>query len=328
MAISTVSFNNTPQAVDDYYSFTQTGLYADVQCTITLAVMANDLGGQAKTLYSLDDGEENEGSATSADLLVKDAVDTDNFSQNGALIEIRADGKVAYSMTTDSMAHFQYLAAGEIGHDSFTYAIRLSNGALSWATATIEIRGVNDAAVISGDGSGAVLEAASPGTPTASGTLVATDVDNPDNLFQPDSGATTYGSFAVDVDGNWTYTLNDGNPAVDALNVGGTLPDSFVVKSADGTEHLVTITINGSNDAPTTTPVALVAIDEDSGARLITQAELLDNAADIDSPSLTATDLSIAAGNGELLDNGDGTWTYTPAADDDKIGRATCRETE
>ena len=317
MAISTVSFNNTPQAVDDYYSFTQTGLYADVQCTITLAVMANDLGGQAKTLYSLDDGEENEGSATSADLLVKDAVDTDNFSQNGALIEIRADGKVAYSMTTDSMAHFQYLAAGEIGHDSFTYAIRLSNGALSWATATIEIRGVNDAAVISGDGSGAVLEAASPGTPTASGTLVATDVDNPDNLFQPDSGATTYGSFAVDVDGNWTYTLNDGNPAVDALNVGGTLPDSFVVKSADGTEHLVTITINGSNDAPTTTPVALVAIDEDSGARLITQAELLDNAADIDSPSLTATDLSIAAGNGELLDNGDGTWTYTPAADDD-----------
>jgi hypothetical protein len=63
--------------------------------------------------------------------------------------------------------------------------------------------------------------------------------------------------------------------------------------------------------------VTLTSIAEDSGARLITQAELLANAVDIDGPSLTATSLTISAGNGNLVDNGDGTWSYTPAVNDD-----------
>jgi uncharacterized delta-60 repeat protein len=71
------------------------------------------------------------------------------------------------------------------------------------------------------------------------------------------------------------------------------------------------------NDAPTSTPVTLSAIAEDSGARLITQAELLVNATDADTPNLTATGLVIASGTGSLLDNGDGTWMYTPALNDD-----------
>src|SRR5262245_63424985 len=32
---------------------------------------------------------------------------------------------------------------------------------------------------------------------------------------------------------------------------------------------------------------------------------------------LTATGLTIATGNGSLVDNGNGTWTYTPALNDD-----------
>ncbi|MBZ0144293.1 MAG: retention module-containing protein [Rhodocyclaceae bacterium] len=72
-----------------------------------------------------------------------------------------------------------------------------------------------------------------------------------------------------------------------------------------------------ANTPPTTTPVTLAAIAEDSGARLITQAELLANAADIDGNALSATGLTISAGAGTLVDNGDGTWTYTPAANDD-----------
>ena len=34
-----------------------------------------------------------------------------------------------------------------------------------------------------------------------------------------------------------------------ALNVGGTLTDSFTVTTVDGTAQLVTITIHGANDA-------------------------------------------------------------------------------
>ena len=63
--------------------------------------------------------------------------------------------------------------------------------------------------------------------------------------------------------------------------------------------------------------MTLAPIAEDSGARLITQAELLANATDVEGDALTATGLAIAAGNGTLIDNGNGTWTYTPAANDD-----------
>ena len=51
--------------------------------------------------------------------------------------------------------------------------------------------------------------------------------------------------------GTWTYTLNNNNAAVQALNVGGTLTDTFTVHTADGTAQQVTVTINGANDAPT-----------------------------------------------------------------------------
>ena len=78
-----------------------------------------------------------------------------------------------------------------------------------------------------------------------------------------------------------------------------------------------TLDITPVNDTPTTTPVTLTAIAEDSGARLITQAELLANANDVDGDALTATNLAISAGAGTLVDNGNGTWSYTPAADDD-----------
>ena len=64
-------------------------------------------------------------------------------------------------------------------------------------------------------------------------------------------------------------------------------------------------------------PVSLGAILEDSGTRLITQAELLAAASDPDSASLTAVNLAIAAGLGTLIDNHDGSWSFTPVANDD-----------
>ncbi len=50
---------------------------------------------------------------------------------------------------------------------------------------TITIDGTNDAAIISGTTTGSVIEAGGDayGTPTATGTLTDTDVDNPPNSF-------------------------------------------------------------------------------------------------------------------------------------------------
>ncbi len=44
----------------------------------------------------------------------------------------------------------------------------------------------------------------------------------------------------------WTYTLDDNNPTVQALNGTATLTDSFTALTADGTAQVVTVTINGA----------------------------------------------------------------------------------
>ena len=77
-----------------------------------------------------------------------------------------------------------------------------------------------------------------------------------------------------------------------------------------------------------TGPVVLAPIAEDSSARPITQAELLDNASDADGPSLTAIGLTIGTGHGTLTDNNNGTWSYTPAADDDTVVTFTYQVTD
>ena len=121
---------------------------------------------------------------------------------------------------------------------------------------------------------------------------------------------TGNGAITDNGDGTWNYT-----PAAD-----DDTDVSFSYTITDGTDTVAgtaTLDITPVNDAPTTTPVALAAIAEDSGVRLITQTELLANAADFEGDGLTVTGLTINTGGGVLIDNRDGTWNYTPAADDD-----------
>ncbi|EOV3391258.1 tandem-95 repeat protein [Vibrio parahaemolyticus] len=73
-----------------------------------------------------------------------------------------------------------------------------------------------------------------------------------------------------------------------------------------------------STDKPlATTPVTLDAIEEDGGSITITTEELLSNVDDKDKDTLSVENLIIDKGNGTLVDNGDGTWTFTPQIDDD-----------
>ncbi|MBD2257845.1 Ig-like domain-containing protein [Pseudanabaena sp. FACHB-2040] len=64
----------------------------------------------------------------------------------------------------------------------------------------------------------------------------------------------SYGSLSWNTDGTYTYTLNNASPAVQALNDGQTLLDTFTYTLNDGQGGTHTaslaITINGRNDAP------------------------------------------------------------------------------
>ena len=153
----------------------------------------------------------------------------------------------------NSNATVQALNAGQTLTDTFT-AMTVDG---TQQLVTITIAGTNDAAVISGAASASVTEAGgvangTPGTPTAIGDLNSTDVDNPNDLWQPvgtllrgDSGFSTYTLTAAGV---WTYMLDDSNAAVQALNVGQTLTDTFTAFTVDGTAQVVA----SPSTAPTT----------------------------------------------------------------------------
>ncbi|EJO27399.1 VCBS domain-containing protein, partial [Achromobacter marplatensis] len=49
------------------------------------------------------------------------------------------------------------------------------------------------------------------------------------------SAAGQHGTFSIDADGKWTYTLTNNDPAVQGLGAGKTLTETFTVTTADGT---------------------------------------------------------------------------------------------
>ena len=145
------------------------------------------------------------------------------------------------------------------------YTIRATDDSLAIDDqfVTITITGTNDAAVITGTSSGSVTEATSgnPGIPSATGDLLATDVDNTNDAFQAvgaTASASGYGTYTLSATGVWVYTLDNANAAVEALGNGDTLSDSFTVLSQDGTAQVVNITINGVDDRVMPTDIKLI----------------------------------------------------------------------
>src|SRR5688572_25384726 len=180
--------------------------------------------------------------------------------------------------------------------------------------------------LITGSSTGSVVEAGTgtPGTPTATGNLYADDLNGPDDVFQAQLAGTAtvngYGTYAVTADGVWTYTLDNSNAAVQALNVGSpALTDSFTVKSEDGTEQVVSITIHGSNDAAVITGTSIGDVTEAGGVANGTPgtptatgnllATDVDNAADVFQAQLAGT--ATVNGYGTYAVTADGVWTYT-----------------
>jgi VCBS repeat-containing protein len=233
---------------------------------------------------------------------------------------ITADGHWTYTLdpaNPDVLA----LTSSQTATDSFT--VTTIGGTPQVVTVTIQ--GADDPSVIAGDTHGAVVEAGGyhgcePGIPVACGTLTATDVDGPDDTFQavtcPQPSDHGYGGFTMSADGHWTYALDNDNCAVQALNVGESLTDSFTVKASDGTEQTVTVAIEGSNDAAIVcgdTHACLVEPRDPCGPPPSASGTLTDR--DVDDPddtfAATACPEASEHGYGTFTMTACGTWTYT-----------------
>ncbi|MBZ9819359.1 VCBS domain-containing protein, partial [Mesorhizobium sp. CA4] len=270
---TTVSFSNTPQAQNDVFYFSE-----DSTGTLVLNVLSNDLGGAAKQLYSIDNADSATTSTKTyapADLLIRDTaystdaavpVATADTSYLGARIWISTDGTIHYDKTSID-SKIQALGAGQVLIDKLTYAIQLGNGTLSWATATIQFTGTNDAAVI-GTPTVADVTEDTPNsaavTLSATGTISISDIDTGEAHFQTSvSGAAgNLGGLVLAADGSYTYSV--ANAAVQFLGAGATHVDTFTVTAADGTTKDVSFTIHGTNDAAVIGTPTVADVTEDT----------------------------------------------------------------
>ena len=294
------SFNNTPQAVNDYET-------AWEDYSFCFDVMANDLGGKAKILWSVDDSSTDSNGDGTADLLTRDgtAAACPDYSDYGARVWIE-NGVVKYDTNA-----LDWLAVGQTVCDKFTYAIRMSNGTLSWATVYVTLSGRNDAPVISeiATDSDSVTLPETNAPLGSSGTLTVRDVDTLDTVDTAVSSVSVTGATgglteaqllgmmqivagANDIAADSGDTSNigwafDSTPAAfDYLAVGESLVLAYTITSTDNNglsdTHIVTVTITGANDAPV---ISIVSGDSDSAA--ITETDSALSA----SGTLTVTDV-------------------------------------
>ncbi|OWT79863.1 MULTISPECIES: retention module-containing protein [unclassified Achromobacter] len=244
-------------------------------------------------------------------------VATDVDAHDGASWSVFLGGKGAYgSLAIDSSGKWTYtldnaaaqkLGAADTATEKFTVVVSDGNGGLDTQTVTITVQGTNDAAVITGTKIGTVVE---DGVLGASGKLNVTDVDQGQSSFEAQTNvATDHGTFSIDAKGNWTFTLNNANGDVQALGSTEHLTETITVKSFDGTESQIVVTIQGTNDLPVISGEAVGTVKEDDIKSVTGQL----NVSDVDTHD-THTWSVVGAGTGTYgtftVDPATGQWTY------------------
>lgn len=221
---------------------------------------------------------------------------------------INMDGEWSYTVDDENAAVQALNIGGELIE---TVTVETADGTKQQIG--IKILGANDAAVITGNVTGSVTEAsgflnAVPGVPTATGDLDAADVDSSAAFVEQNNAEKTYGHFSIDADGAWSYTVDNENATVQALNDGDTLSDIVTVTTADGTTQQVQITINGVNDAALLSS-AVENLSETDAAISISASGVL-TISDVDSPEIFKTQTDTPGNYGRFSIAADGAWTY------------------
>ena len=270
-----------PIAKDDSAALSENG-------TALIQVLANDLAGGAKQLYSLHQTQ-------------PQVVTSAAFSKAGASIVFGANGAVLY---TANGSAFEALAKGETLVDTFIYTLRVANGTLSTATVTVTVTGTNDGPVIGvADLVGAVTEAVTPaGNLIDSGTIAFSDVDVTDTHTASAAAiGTTLGGLTASVAaGQITWNYSVAAAALEFLAAGQILVESFTVTLNDRNGGVVTrqvdVTLTGTNDRPVVVSALSSNTNEDAAPYSL---HLLAGASDVDHGSvLRAAGITEASGKG------------------------------
>ncbi|WP_249794815.1 VCBS domain-containing protein [Bradyrhizobium monzae] len=215
-------------------------------------------------------------------------------------------GSVGWSFTLDDNDPvLQSLAEGQTLTEVYTVTVDDHHGGTVTQDVTVVITGTNDAPTVTSSSAtamGKVTEDAATPTLSTGGTLAIQDLDLIDThtaqaVFKSSvssahlpgfSDGTALGTFTIDssvTESNsdtdngstlgWHFVLNDNDPVLQSLAEGQTITQVYTVTFTDNhgatVSQDVTVTINGTNDAPTITSTAAAAsgaVTEDTSATL------------------------------------------------------------
>lgn len=293
----------TGAAKDDVFASLTTGLTEDNRVA-NLNVLSNDPG--AARLYSL---AQNVSGFSAAAF----PVSTTATSALGAALSINPDGTIRYDA---SAVDVQFLGANDKLADTFSYTVRMANGAVSTATVSVEFQGRNDGPVITNATAAALGSVTEDLTLSASGQLSASDADQGATQAWSIVGdaAGAYGVLAIEAaTGNWTYSLD--NAAHQALAAGESHSETFTVRVSDDqgayVDQEVSVLVSGSNDIAAFSGTASGDIAEDGvpsvGGTLVVS--------DVDQGEAHTQAIDALAGAyGAFSVDTDGQWSYVLGA--------------
>lgn len=236
-----------------------------------------------------------------------DTLSVISFDTTGTFGEVsdNDDGTFGY----DPNGQFDWLDAGMVAIDIFTYTAGDGNGGTDTATVTILITGVNDPPLADGDsGLGFTTD---QDTPLVTANVLANDTDaegHPLSIAGFDTTGTLGlvtdngdGTFNYDPDGQFDF-LGSGQSAWDYFN--------YTVSDGNGKTDTatVTITVTGLNDSPIAQDGSF-ATDEDTPIN----DTLVSLASDLDADdTLVFSNGSASALGASVTINPGGTFTYNP----------------
>ncbi|WP_299282093.1 tandem-95 repeat protein [uncultured Tateyamaria sp.] len=191
------------------------------------------------------------------------------------------------------------------GPTTITYTVTDDQGGEDTATVDVNVTAGNDGPVANDD-----EDVANEDGPAIDIDLTAndTDLDGDDLEIQSIDTTGTLGSVSVNPDND--SVSYDANGAFESLGVGETATDTFTYVVEDGNggtdTATVTVTVEGANDGPT-------ANDDTSDTDFDTPVtfDVLANDTDPDTNDVLSI-TGATSPDGDVVDNGDGTLTFTP----------------
>ena len=249
-------------------------------------------------------------------LTTEDVDQTEGVAHSYAIAETIGTDFEAFNITPEGQLSFTSLPDYETKSSYQLAVTTMDEGNKAYAEViTISVLDAEEPTVIGGQTTGSIIEDSATSL-NVSGTLTVDDPDTDDmdalivQIGTP--GSAGIGTFNVTAEGEWTYTADNSQSAVQSLLEGESVSDSFTVESHDGVNQIVTVTITGTGDVAVITGSFVTNLTEDSASVLTADSVL--NITDADKDQAVFVEQSNilgTAGIGLFSLQTDGSWTYS-----------------